>query len=176
MPPTRPWAARPLCRLHDAAQPAGPCVATAWCACASRTPRLRSCAARMMRQLLAVLLCIVSVVEPAAPRASIRPAACNATLKNGCSIGGNAYKQLKGEGAAACCAACVADTKCAGFVISNTGNGECLLKADLSNPHAKSSNDCAAVRGSPTPMPPPQPLRHRRHPLPQARRSGSWCL
>ncbi len=109
----------------------------------------------MMRQLLAVLLCIVSVVEPAAPRASIRPAACNATLKNGCSIGGNAYKQLKGEGAAACCAACVADTKCAGFVISNTGNGECLLKADLGNPHAKSSNDCAAVRGSPTPMPPP---------------------
>jgi hypothetical protein len=114
----------------------------------------------MNRQLLAVLLYIVGVVEPAAPRDFIRaPAAmmCNATLKKGCSLGGDAYKQLKGADSAACCAACMVDTKCAGFVTSNTGSGECLLKDDLRDLHAKSSNDCAAVRGSPGPIPPPGP-------------------
>lgn len=111
----------------------------------------------MIRQLLAVLLCLVGAVEPTAPRDFIRPATCNVTLKKGCSVGGNAYKQLKGADSATCCAACVADTKCAAFVTSNTGSGECLLKADPHDLHAKASNDCATVRGSPEPMPPPGP-------------------
>ena len=120
-----------------------------------------------MRPLLAVL-CLVGVVKPAAARAwtdddrrsDFHGAICNATLKKGYSVGGNAYKQLKGADSAACCAACVADTKCAGFVTSSTSGGECLLKADLRDLHPKSSNDCAAVRGSlgpPGPMPPPGP-------------------
>ena len=67
-----------------------------------------------------------NVVEPSASRAFVLPVTCNATLKKGCSVGGNAYKQLKGADSTACCLACVADTKCAGFVTSDTGNGECL--------------------------------------------------
>lgn len=112
---------------------------------------------RVMWQLLVVLMWVVCVVEPAEPRDFSLPATCNATLKKGCSVGGNAYRQLKGADSASCCAACVADTKCAGFVTSNTGSNECLLKADLRDLHIKSSNDCAAVRGSPGPMPPPEP-------------------
>jgi hypothetical protein len=93
---------------------------------------------------------------------------CNATMYTGKSIGGNAYRQLKGSTVAACCAACVADPKCAAFVTADdgaradAGHGECLLKADLQNLHAKATNDCGVVRGKlgppgPTPPPPPVP-------------------
>lgn len=130
----------------------------------------------MMRLLLLVLLWVLGVVEPAAPRDFVQPVACNATLKKGCSIGGNAYKQLKGADSAACCAACVADTKCAGFVTSKTGSGECLLKADLRNFHTKLSNDCAAVRGSPGPMPSPEPPAPAPPPTPPPAGSPEWEL
>ena len=71
--------------------------------------------------------------------------ACNATVHSGMSVGGNAYTQLKAT-FADCCAACVADQKCAAFVTAAHGQGdECLLKADLSGPHAKAKNDCGIV-------------------------------
>ena len=80
---------------------------------------------------------------------------CNATMFTGKSIGGTAYRQLKGSTVAtACCAACVADPKCAAFVTADdgaraaAGRGECLLKADLQNLHAKATNDCGIVRGT----------------------------
>jgi hypothetical protein len=108
----------------------------------------------MMMQLLAAVLCLVvgAGAEAVAPAAT-----CNATVRKGCSVGGNAYKQLKATDSAACCAACEADAKCAGFVTSAGGSGECLLKADLHGLHAKAANDCAAVRGTLGPAGPPPP-------------------
>jgi hypothetical protein len=91
---------------------------------------------------------------------------CNATLHKGMSVGGNAYRELKCT-ATACCAACVADSKCAAFVTSSqdSADGACLLKADLSGPHAKASNNCGVVRGT---MPPPGPPPPPPHPPPPA--------
>jgi len=82
---------------------------------------------------------------------------CKATLHSGQSIGGAAYKVLSKTGATACCAACVADKHCAAFV-TQPATTTCLLKADLSSPHAKKSNNCGIVRGTPGPPgPPPKP-------------------
>lgn len=86
-------------------------------------------------------------------------ATCNATVHPGASIGGNAYRQLRVP-PTACCAACVADRDCAAFVTAADGAGggtECLLKADLTDPHSKPSNDCGIVRGIPGPFPPGPP-------------------
>mgnify|MGYP002262179434 CR=1 FL=1 len=82
--------------------------------------------------------------------------ACNATLHTGMSVGGNAYKTFNG-GAAECCAACVADPKCAAFVTSTSTRGDCFLKADLSGPHAKAPNNPAIVRRLCSPPAPPGP-------------------
>jgi hypothetical protein len=67
------------------------------------------------------LTCVEGAAAPPAPAPMGNT--CNATMHTGMSIGGNAYKQLKGATTAACCAACVADTKCAAFVTG--GAGEC---------------------------------------------------
>ena len=98
----------------------------------------------------AVLLLAVAACPAAA-------ATCNATLHSGMSIGGDAYKQLPGSSTAACCVACVADPKCLAFVTHAGGGGECSLKADVNNLHAKSWNDCGVVRGTPGPPLPPPP-------------------
>ena len=89
-------------------------------------------------------------------------ATCNSTLRPGMSIGGNAYKVLKGSSTAACCDACVADAACAAFVTGKGGSGECLLKRDVGGLHHKPTNDCGIVRGTPGPPgpgpgPPPAP-------------------
>ena len=113
--------------------------------------------------MAALWLALTLAVAAAASTGASPQAAgtCNVTLKKGYSVGGLAYRQLKGTGSTACCAACVADTKCAGFVVSagrGRGGGECLLKADLHGIHAKSTNDCGAVRGTlPPPGPAPKP-------------------
>ena len=107
---------------------------------------------------------------PPAAAAGTVGGTCNATMYTGKSVGGNAYKQLEGSTNAACCAACVADRKCAAFVTAGgSGHGECLLKADLQNFHAKATNDCGIVRGAPgppEPAPPPPPLPGPTPPLP----------
>ena len=83
--------------------------------------------------------------------------ACKATLHRGMSVGGDAYRQMAANDTAGCCAACVADPRCAAFVTSaGGGGGECLLKKDLNDLHAKAKNDCGIVR-TPGPMPPPTP-------------------
>jgi hypothetical protein len=124
-----------------------------------------------MLQCLAVT-CLAGIVATVA-------STCNATLKQGYSVGGNAYKQLKGADSAACCAACVADARCAGFVTSASDGGECLLKADLHNLHAKATNNCGAVRGTlgpPGPGPAPKPGPPPPPPTPPPAGSPIWEL
>ena len=84
-------------------------------------------------------------------------ATCTATLHTAMSIGSNAYKTLPGSTTAACCSACTKDPSCAAFVTGSGGGGECLLKKDLSGMHAKPTNDCGVVRGTPGPPAPPAP-------------------
>lgn len=122
--------------------------------------------------LLATLLYVSSTVSDAGAIMT-----CNATMYTGMSIGGNSYRQLHVNGSAACCAACVADPECAAFVTGAGGSKECLLKNDLSNMHAKASNDCGIVRGSvPPPSPSPQPSPPPAPPSPAPPGAPQWEL
>lgn len=80
---------------------------------------------------------------------------CNATVRRGQSIGGDAYHEFSSATFGECCSACQSDARCKAFVTSR--RGQCFLKADLSGPHPKATNDCGIVRAPPAPSPAPSP-------------------
>lgn len=89
---------------------------------------------------------------------------CNASLRTDWSVGQTILRSSRQPSPAACCAACVADSRCATFVLDGK---ECFLKADGENSHAKPGNYAGFVR-----VPPPAPAPGPRPPAPPAHPVG----
>jgi len=80
---------------------------------------------------------------------------CNATLRSNTNIGVQTLAIIWAPDVAACCAACIANRTCVGFVLDHDS---CFLKGDVSEARPKSGNTAGYIRAPVPPGPwPPRP-------------------
>eukprot|EP00040_Diaphanoeca_grandis_P032413 m.196352 g.196352 ORF g.196352 m.196352 type:complete len:500 (+) comp32617_c0_seq3:174-1673(+) len=114
----------------------------------SKTLVTRLVALTFKLQLQVLLLCSCLIAF-----ASSSGTTCNTTVHNDYSIGSSILQEMPAS-SSVCCDACVANPKCAAFVVHGD---TCFLKGDLANGHTKVDNNAGIVRGNPPPFPPPSP-------------------